>query len=202
MVRFSVNGVARELDVEPGERLIDVLRGRMGLTGTKEGCGIGVCGACTVLVDGRAQNACLVPAASLEGCAVTTIEGLSEGGLDSLQQAFIDHQAIQCGFCTPGLVLSAKALLDENPAPTEAEIRAAIKGNLCRCTGYEQVIAAIASVAGTGYRALDDEVEAPVQSPELRAGAGWPAEPPTATPVLDETEGTVPSVSPEGGEAR
>ena len=156
-VSFCVNGMEHVLDVEPGERLLDVLRVRLGLTGTKEGCGIGMCGACTVLVDGRAVNACLVPAASLNGARVVTIEGLSAGGLDPLQQAFLDHHAIQCGFCTPGLVMSARALLNENPAPTEEEIRDAIKGNLCRCTGYEQVIAAIASVAGADAREFAGE---------------------------------------------
>ncbi len=184
-VTFSVNGVERTLDVEPGERLLDVLRVRLGLTGTKEGCGVGMCGACTVLVDGRAENACLVPAASLDGACVVTIEGLSEGGLDPLQQAFLDHHAIQCGFCTPGLVMSARALLDENPAPTEEEIRTAIQGNLCRCTGYEQVIAAIASVAGVEARALADEGDATIRrSPALQAGAPFARKPPTATPEL------------------
>ena len=214
-VTFTVNGVERALDVEPGERLLDVLRVRLGLTGTKEGCGIGACGACTVLVDGRAENACLVPAASLDGARVVTIEGLSEGGLDPLQQAFLDHHAIQCGFCTPGLVMSARALLDENPAPTEEEIRTAIQGNLCRCTGYEQVIAAIADVAGVEVRALADGGDDTIRrSPALQAGAPFARRPPTATPELqlgtvpfvssgwELTKGTVPNCSFEGDDAR
>lgn len=210
-VTFSVNGVERTLDVEPSERLLDVLRVRLGLTGTKEGCGVGACGACTVLVDGRAENACLVPAASLEGARVTTIEGLSTGGLDPLQQAFLDHHAIQCGFCTPGLVMSAHALLDENPAPTEEEIRTAIQGNLCRCTGYEQVIAAIASVAGVEARALADEGDGMIrQSAALQAGAPFARKPPTATPVLDWDTcpvpvpdwDTCPVPVPDGSDAR
>ena len=201
-VTFSVNGCERTLCVEPGERLLDVLRQRLGLTGTKEGCGVGMCGACTVLVDGRAVNACLVPAASLDGASVVTIEGLSAGGLDPLQQAFLDHHAIQCGFCTPGLVMSARALLDQNPAPTEEEIRTAIQGNLCRCTGYEQVIAAIASVAGVEAREFADEGDATIRrSQALLAGASFARKPPTETPVL-RTVVTGQSVRDEGGEVR
>ena len=148
-IALTVNGEGHELLVEPGARLIDVLRLDLGLTGTKEGCGIGVCGACTVLVDGRAENACLVPAASLDGHAVTTIEGLSRGGeLDPLQDAFLRHHAVQCGFCSPGLIMSARALLDACPHPSEGQVREAIRGNLCRCTGYVQVLAAIREVAG------------------------------------------------------
>lgn len=186
-VSFSVNGAAHTLRVGPGERLIDVLRDRLGLTGTKEGCGIGVCGACTVLVDGRAENACLVPAASLEGASVVTVEGLSMGGLDPLQQAFLDHHAIQCGFCTPGLVMSARALLDKNPEPSEEEIRTAIQGNLCRCTGYEQAIAAIASVAGTEAHALfDEQAELIRTSARLEAGIPFARTPPTSTPAPED----------------
>ena len=118
------------------------------LTGTKEGCGVGECGACTVIVDGEAVNACLVLALSVAGKRVTTIEGLAKGGvLHPLQQAVVDHHALQCGFCTPGFILSAKALLDRNPHPTELEIRTAISGNLCRCTGYEQLVEAIQDAA-------------------------------------------------------
>lgn len=165
VVRLRVNGEDLELLVGEGERLIDLLREDLGLTGTKEGCGIGVCGACTVLVDGRAENACLVLAASLDGHEVTTVEGLSHGGeLDPLQDAFLRHHAVQCGFCSPGLLMSARALLDANPSPTEGEIRTAIRGNLCRCTGYEQVVAAIADVAGfetDASRAERDEIRRP-----------------------------------------
>ena len=149
-VHLCVNGLDHDVLVDPGDRLIDVLRDDLGLTGTKEGCGIGVCGACTVLINGRAENTCLVPAASLDGASVTTIEGLSHrGNLSALQDSFLRHHAVQCGFCTPGLLLSATALLDEDPHPTEARIREALRGNLCRCTGYEQVVEAILDTSGT-----------------------------------------------------
>ena len=135
--------------VKGHERLIDVLREHLGLTGTKEGCGQGECGACTVLVNGRAVNSCLFPALEISGKSVLTIEGLQspEHKLSLLQQAFVDCGAIQCGFCTPGMILSAKALLDSNPKPTEQEIREALQGNLCRCTGYVQIIMAVKRAA-------------------------------------------------------
>ena len=149
-VHLCVNGLDHDVLVDPGDRLIDVLRDDLGLTGTKEGCGIGVCGACTVLINGRAENSCLVPAAALDGASVTTIEGLSHrGNLSALQDSYLRHHAVQCGFCTPGLLLSATALLDEDPHPTEARIREALRGNLCRCTGYEQVVEAILDTSGT-----------------------------------------------------
>lgn len=149
-VHLCVNGLDHDVLVDPGDRLIDVLRDDLGLTGTKEGCGIGFCGACTVLINGRAENSCLVPAASLDGASVTTIEGLSHrGNLSALQDSFLRHHAVQCGFCTPGLLLSATALLDEDPHPTEARIREALRGNLCRCTGYEQVVEAMLDTSGT-----------------------------------------------------
>lgn len=148
-IRLYVNKKETEVAVSVNDRLIDVLRGPLGLTGTKEGCGIGECGACTVILDGKAVNSCLVPALSLEGRDVVTVEGLSENGaLHPLQDAFARHGAVQCGFCTPGFLMSAKALLDENPHPDREEIRTAIAGNLCRCTGYEQIIAAIEDAAG------------------------------------------------------
>jgi len=148
-IRLYVNKKETEVAVSVNDRLIDVLRGPLGLTGTKEGCGIGECGACTVILDGKAVNSCLVPALSLEGRDVVTVEGLSENGaLHPLQDAFARHGAVQCGFCTPGFLMSAKALLDENPRPDREEIRTAIAGNLCRCTGYEQIIAAIEDAAG------------------------------------------------------
>jgi carbon-monoxide dehydrogenase small subunit len=126
------------------------LRDREELTGTKEGCGQGECGACTVLIDGKAVNACLFPILEVEGTSVTTIEGLAlpDGTLHPLQEAFIQFGAVQCGFCTPGMILSAKALLDENPHPAEDDIRKALAGNFCRCTGYTQIIQAVQSLSG------------------------------------------------------
>src|SRR5574340_501798 len=151
-IGFTLNGEAVQVEIEPHLTLLQVLREKIGLTGTKEGCGAGDCGACTVLLDGRTVNSCLFPALEAEGKTVVTIEGLAggEGSLHPLQQAFIDHGAIQCGFCTPGMVLSAKALLDENPHPTEEEIRKGIAGNLCRCTGYVKIVEAIQAVSKAG----------------------------------------------------
>lgn len=144
LLKLTINGEAREAQMEPGMRLVDALRDVFGLTGTKEGCGEGECGACTVIMDGQAVNACLVLAGQAAGCAITTIEGLSPGReLGRLQQAFVDAGAIQCGFCTPGMIMSAKALLDQNPNPTEHEIKVAISGNLCRCTGYKKIVRAV-----------------------------------------------------------
>jgi aerobic carbon-monoxide dehydrogenase small subunit len=144
IVSFTLNGKPVTLTVEPNRRLLDVLREELGLTGTKEGCGIGECGACTVLMDDKAVNSCLVLIGQAEGCRITTIEGLADGAiLHPLQQSFIHAGAIQCGFCTPGTVLSAYALLQQNPHPTEEEIAIAIAGNLCRCTGYKQIIEAV-----------------------------------------------------------
>ncbi len=144
-LRFTLNGERIEIDVEPHLTLLQVLRDRLELTGTKEGCGVGECGACTVLLDGKTVNSCILPALEAEGKSVTTIEGVAGvgGGLHPIQKAFVEHGAVQCGFCTPGMVLSAKALLDENPEPTEEEIRNGIAGNLCRCTGYLQIVEAI-----------------------------------------------------------
>jgi carbon-monoxide dehydrogenase small subunit len=148
LLAFGVNGIARSLEIEPETRLIDVLRDHLDLTGTKEGCGEGECGACTVLMDGVAVNACLVLGMQARGRQVVTIEGLAvEGKLDPLQQAFIDEGAIQCGYCSPGMLMSAKALLLKNPNPSEPEIRTAISGNLCRCTGYTKIVQAVQSVA-------------------------------------------------------
>ncbi len=144
-ISFILNGETVEVEIEPHLTLLQVLRDKLELTGTKEGCGMGECGACTVLLDGKAVNSCILPALEVEGKSVTTIEGLMDiqGNLHPIQKAFIEYGAIQCGFCTPGMVLSAKALLNENPKPTEEEIRNAIAGNLCRCTGYLQIIQAI-----------------------------------------------------------
>jgi len=147
-VRFTVNGELCEIEVAGNRTLLDVIRGELGLTGTKEGCGSGECGACTVLLDGEPVNACLVLALQAGGKEITTIEGLSKGGvLHPIQEAFISRGAIQCGFCTPGMILSAKALLDRNPGPEEMEIREALTGNLCRCTGYQKIVEAIQSLA-------------------------------------------------------
>ena len=145
---ITVNGKKHTLRIAPNLRLLDLLRDELRLTGTKEGCGIGECGACTVILDGKAVNSCLVLAGQCDGSEVVTIEGLArDGALHPLQQSFIDHGAVQCGFCTPGMILSAKALLDENQRPTEKDIRFAIAGNLCRCTGYKQIVQAIQAVA-------------------------------------------------------
>jgi len=139
-----VNDVNYRVVVEPDEMLVDVLRERLNLTGTKKGCGTGDCGSCTVIMNGRAVNSCLVLAMAAEGKQIQTVEGLEKDGLlHPLQQSFIDHDAIQCGYCTPGLLMMSKALLDENPHPTEAEVRAGIAGNLCRCTGYVKIVEAI-----------------------------------------------------------
>ena len=147
-LRFILNGKPVETEAADNARLLDVLRDTLGLTGTKEGCGVGECGACTVIVDGDAVDSCLYPALRANGKSVTTIEGLSKDGrLDRLQQAVLDHHALQCGFCTPGFIMSAKALLDKNPHPTREEVKVAISGNLCRCTGYEQLIEAILDAA-------------------------------------------------------
>ncbi len=149
-LNLTVNGRPLSVDVRPDELLVDVIRDRLGLTGTKVGCNEGECGACTVIVDGRAVNSCLIPALKVQGCRVLTIEGLCDGdSLHPLQQAFIDHGAVQCGYCTPGFILSARALLDQNPHPTLDQIKEAIAGNICRCTGYVQIVQAIEAVAGS-----------------------------------------------------
>jgi aerobic-type carbon monoxide dehydrogenase small subunit (CoxS/CutS family) len=139
-----LNGEEVTMHIEPDALLADVLREHLGLTGTKEACGEGECGACTVLLDGRPVTSCLVPALKAQGREVGTVEGLaSDGELHPLQKSFIEHGAVQCGYCTPGMLMSAKALLDRNPHPTEEEIKEAISGNLCRCTGYVKIVEAI-----------------------------------------------------------
>jgi carbon-monoxide dehydrogenase small subunit len=144
----TVNGQQREIMVAPWRTLLDVLRYDLGLTGVKEGCGNGNCGSCTVLLDGEPVNSCLVLIGEVEGKEIITIEGLAQGNeLHPLQQAFIEEGAVQCGFCTPGVILNAKALLDSNPHPTEEEVRGTIAGNLCRCTGYDKIVRAILKVA-------------------------------------------------------
>ena len=147
-VILIVNGEEREVRVEPRQTLLDTLRNDLGLTGTKEGCGGGNCGTCTVLLNGKAVSSCLVFTVEVEGQEITTIEGLAQAGkIHPLQKAFIEEGAIQCGFCTPGMILTAKAFLDTNPHPTEVQVRQAIAGNLCRCTGYDKIVRAILKVA-------------------------------------------------------
>ena len=175
-LEFSCNGTKVRADAEPGMRALDLIRDVLGLTGTKEGCGRGECGACTILVDGAPVNSCLFYAAKLDGKQVLTIEGMTTGaalaaddgvkaespqgegtgsaatGLHPLQEAFLDEGAVQCGFCTPGMILSAKALLDRNPDPSAAQIEEALSGNFCRCTGYGKIINAIRIVAKNNSR--------------------------------------------------
>lgn len=147
-ITYTLNGTVRTDDVRPERRLIDYLREDLHLTGVKEGCSEGECGACTVILDGKAVHSCLTLVGQIDGCELITIEGLEKDGkLDPLQQSFIDHSAVQCGFCTSGMILSAKALLMHNPHPTDEEIRRAIAGNICRCTGYAEIRAAIRAVA-------------------------------------------------------
>ncbi|RMH39194.1 MAG: (2Fe-2S)-binding protein [Deltaproteobacteria bacterium] len=144
-ISFDINGRRCEVDVDPLDRLLDVLRRDLGLTGTKEGCGEGECGACTVLVDGDPVNACLVPVAQIAGRAVVTVEGVAaDGVLADVQRALIDHGAAQCGICTPGIVLCAIAALDREPGASRARIRELLAGNLCRCTGYQRIVDAVA----------------------------------------------------------
>ncbi len=144
---ITVNGRLYSLEVEPNKTLLEFLREDLGLTGAREACDTGGCGACTVLVDGRPVYSCLVLALDCAGKDILTIEGLAaDGTLHPLQQSFVDHGAIQCGFCTPGMVLTAKALLDENPTPSETEVREAIAGNICRCTGYSKIVEAVLAV--------------------------------------------------------
>jgi aerobic carbon-monoxide dehydrogenase small subunit len=146
-VTFSVNGEEVDLYIPPNRTLLDVLREDLELTGTKEGCGEGVCGSCTVLCDGVPIRSCITLALEVEGREITTVEGLgAHGDPDPLQQAFIDHGAVQCGFCTPGMLLSTRGLLNRNPAPSEGEIRRGISGNICRCTGYAKIVEAVKSV--------------------------------------------------------
>jgi len=144
LITFNINNESRTLDVFPMARLLDVLREQLHLTGTKEGCGEGECGACTVVLDGQIVNSCLVPVAQANGSNITTIEGVAQGDqLHAVQQAFIDHGGAQCGICTPGMVLAAVDLLNRNPEPSEAEIRNGLAGNLCRCTGYMKIFESV-----------------------------------------------------------
>ncbi len=148
-IHLTVNGELHELLVEPRQTLVDIIRYELGLTGTKKGCDTGDCGACTIILNGKPVNSCLILGVEADGSDVLTIEGLQKGGqLHPIQKAFINHGAVQCGFCTPGMILSAKALLDSSPHPSEEEVKLAISGNLCRCTGYKKIIEAIKSIGG------------------------------------------------------
>jgi len=151
LITLNINDQDYEVPVHPRDLLVDVIRKKVGLTGTKKGCGQGDCGACTVLVDGQPVLSCITLAVTCQGKKITTIEGLADasGRLHPLQQAFIDHGAVQCGFCTPGMILTAKALLDRKPEPSEEEIKRGIAGNICRCTGYKKIVEAIGAAAKT-----------------------------------------------------
>ncbi len=147
---INANGIAYDVEVDPHRSLLSVLRDEMGLTGPKEGCDDSECGACMVLIDGRPVNACSYLALQADGREVTTIEGLADGAdLHPLQEAFLEQGGVQCGFCTPGMLISAKALLDRNPDPTEDDVRIALSGNLCRCTGYQKIVQAVLQAAET-----------------------------------------------------
>ncbi|MCF8142992.1 MAG: (2Fe-2S)-binding protein [Deltaproteobacteria bacterium] len=151
LIRLNVNDKIYEIAVEPNRTLADVIREEIGLTGTKKGCEVGECGTCTVILDGKTVNSCLVLAVQADGKTILTIEGLeTDQGLHPIQQSFVEKGAVQCGFCTSGMILSAKSLLDQNPDADEKEIRSAISGNLCRCTGYQKIVEAIASVKDRG----------------------------------------------------
>ena len=155
VVTIEVNDEAHEVTVRPRHTLIEVLREKIGLTGTKEGCEQGVCGACTVLLDGRPALACLTLAIECDGRTVRTVEGLAANGqLSAIQQAFLDQGAVQCGFCTPGTLMSATALLERNPKPSLADIKKALEGNLCRCTGYNAIVAAVRQASGQGVEPI------------------------------------------------
>jgi len=167
-VRVTVNGTPREIEVSTGETLLDALRWDLDLTGSKECCAEGECGACTVLVGDRSVNSCLVLAVEADGMEITTIEGLGDGGrLTRLQDAFLDAGAVQCGFCIPGMVVSAQALLNENPNPSPAEVREGLAGNLCRCAGYQRIVDAVLIAADT--ESLDAGFRAPATPSEASA---------------------------------
>lgn len=152
-INFILNGKQIGIDTAPDRRVVDLLREDLGLTGAKEGCGAGECGACTVLLNGESRLSCLMLAAQLDGCDITTIEGLRENdGLHPLQEAFIEQGAVQCGFCSPGMILSAVDLLNRTPAPSRGEIREGLSGNLCRCTGYVKVVDAVEAASRTMHR--------------------------------------------------
>jgi aerobic carbon-monoxide dehydrogenase small subunit len=159
-IQVTVNGEAHDLSVEPGKTLLDLLREDLGLTGTKRGCDSGECGACTVLLNGQPVDSCLILAVEADGKEILTIEGLADGTrLHPLQEAFIREGAVQCGYCSPGMILTAKALLDEKPRPTEAEVKKAIAGNLCRCGAYQKIVKAVLSVTNSRVRSPNAPIE-------------------------------------------
>ncbi len=161
-VRLHVNGVEQHLEVEPRLLLVHALRDKLGLTGTHVGCDTSNCGACTVHLDGRAVKSCTVLAVQADGAQVTTVEGLGSGGeLHPVQEAFWNDHALQCGYCTPGMIMAAAALLSENPDPTEAEVRHALEGNLCRCTGYQNIVKAVLDAAKTKGATIPEQPEKP-----------------------------------------
>jgi aerobic-type carbon monoxide dehydrogenase small subunit (CoxS/CutS family) len=148
-ITLTINEKLYKLSIKPSKTLLEVLRDELRLTGVKYGCGIGECGACTVLIDGKPKNSCLILAASVDGKTITTIEGVAEDDkLHPLQESFVKHGAVECGYCSPGMILTAKALLDANPQPTEQEVRHYLRGNLCRCTGYAKIVEAVLAAAG------------------------------------------------------
>ena len=147
-VRYTINGEKKEMNIDPNMSLVDFIREELHLTGTKKGCGIGECGVCTVLLNGEPVNSCLVLAPQVDGAEIVTIEGISKHGkLSKLQKAFVEHSAIQCGYCTPGMIMATKALIDKNPEATEDQIRQHLSNNLCRCTGYDQPVKAVLKAA-------------------------------------------------------
>jgi len=151
MIQFNLNGHDVEVQARPMERLIDVLREQLRMTGTKEGCGEGECGACTILVDGLPVNSCLIPVVQADGAEITTVEGIAtDNRLDPIQEAFIKYGAAQCGICTPGFIVAARALLDREPNPSDRQVREALSGNLCRCTGYQKIVEAVVLALGDG----------------------------------------------------
>jgi aerobic-type carbon monoxide dehydrogenase small subunit (CoxS/CutS family) len=158
LLSFTVNGESVSLAVDSHDMLLDVLRDQLELTGAKEGCGMGECGACTVIMNGHTVNTCILPALEAEGAEIITVEGLiqEDGSLSPIQQAFVENGAVQCGFCTPGMVMSAQALLMENPNPDEDAIRRSLAGNICRCTGYNQIVTAVQEAAKAGKEPTDD----------------------------------------------
>jgi carbon-monoxide dehydrogenase small subunit len=173
-VRMTVNGTSREVSIVPHRPLLDVLRDELGLTGTKECCAVGECGACTVIVDGRAVNSCLVLAVEADGASVTTVEGLARGPgarLGPLQEAFLEHGAVQCGFCIPGMLMSAHYLLDTNPTPSVEEVREGLSGNLCRCAGYNRIVAAVLAAARSSRPSAGDGEDRPGGVGEVAATA-------------------------------